>query len=146
MKNLKLLDKFVFLCTLFFASIVHADDMSDARIIAISILSKLEQEKNVEVWEKDVSEWFKERMTKDAFLANMTLVRTQLGSSPGVDRKLVQQNRADSDPSFNYKGDVFSFMFSTTFPGARVYEMIGLIREGTSYKLSGIRFIPNPNP
>lgn len=134
----------VFLIVFFSGTMARADDMSDARAAGKSILSKLEQRKNAEVWQSYVSDWFKERMTEDAFLANMTMVQAQLGGS-GVGRKLVQQNRMDRDPKSGYKGDIFSFMFATTFPGAKAYETIVLIREGGAYKISGINYLPNPN-
>jgi len=118
--------------------------VSDARASGTTILRKLEQRKNAEVWESDVSDWFKERMTRDAFLANTAIAQAQLGGS-GTDRKLVQQNQADGDPRSGYKGQIFSFMFATTFPGAKAYEMITLTREGGAYKLSGLNYVPNPN-
>ena len=124
--------------------IAHADEMSDARAVGTAILRKLEQHKNAEVWDVDVSDWFKERMTRDAFLANTAITQAQLGGI-GTDRKLIQQNLADGDPSSDYKGTVFSFMFATTFPGVKAYEMIILIREGGAYKLSGLNYVPNPN-
>jgi len=144
MIKFSLISTFSLWMALFFINTASADDMSDARKSAVDILIKLEQGKNTEVWESSVSNWFKERMTRDAFLANLTIIRAQLGG-PGADRKLVQQNRADGDPASGYKGSVFSFTFSATFPGAKVYEMIVLIREGNSYKISGLNFLPNPN-
>lgn len=144
MIRFSLISTFSLWMALFFINTASADDISDARKSAVDILIKLEQGKNTEVWESNVSNWFKDRMTRDAFLANLTIIRAQLGG-PGVDRKLVQQNQADGDPVSGYKGIVFSFTFSTMLPGAKVYEMIVLIREGNSYKLSGLNFLPNPN-
>ncbi|MGF6961203.1 DUF4019 domain-containing protein [Paraburkholderia youngii] len=108
--------------------------MSDARAAALKILGKLEQKQNKEVWNANVSDWFKEKMTEEAFLANMTLIQAQLGGI-GNNRKLIQENQADGDPRSGYQGTVYSFMFSTTFPVAKVYEMIILIREGGNYKI-----------
>jgi hypothetical protein len=109
---------FLFMVAFLASNIARADDMSDARASGTTILSKLEQRKNAEVWQSDVSDWFKERMTRDAFLANMAIIQAQLGGSSS-DRKLVQQNKADGNPRSGYKGQIFSFTFATTFPGAK---------------------------
>ena len=106
-----------------------ADDISDARAAGITVLESIEQRKNLVVWDSKISEWFKERMTKDAFLANMTIVQAQLGGAAG-ERKLIQQNRTDSNPPTGYNGPIFTLMFATTFPAAKTYEAIVMIREG----------------
>lgn len=124
--------------------LAHADEMADARSAGLEILAKLEQKQNTEVWRSHVSDWFKDRMTEDAFLANMTIMQAQLGA-PSKGRKLVQQNKADGNPQAGYSGAIFSFTFDTTFPAAKVYEVIVLIREAGTYKLSGLNYVPNPN-
>jgi hypothetical protein len=134
----------VFLVAILAADVVCADDISDARAVGITILRKLEQRKNAEVWQSDVSEWFKEKMTRAAFLANMTMIQAQLGG-PSLDRELVQQNQADGNAQHNYKGQIFSYTFATTFPAAKAYETIVLIREGGAFKLAGFNYVPNPN-
>jgi hypothetical protein len=134
----------VFLSFLPACGVAIADEMSDAREASIRVLEDLEQRKNASVWNAGMSEWFKERMTNDAFLANMTTVQAQLGGAAS-DRKLVQQNRADSNPPTGYKGPVFTFMFATTFPAAKTYETVVMIKEGGLYKVSGLNWIPNPN-
>lgn len=121
-----------------------ADDIDDARSAAVSILNSIESKKSSAVWDQQVSSWFKGNMTRDAFLANMAFMQAQLGGVSSA-RKLVQQNRSDGDPKVNYKGDVFSFIFATTYPTSKVYENIVLIREGGTYRLSGLYFVPNPN-
>lgn len=121
-----------------------ADEMSDARAAGIRVLEDLEQRKNSAVWGSGISDWFKDKMTKDAFLANMTTVQAQLGGV-ATERKLVQQNRTDNNPPSGYKGPIFSFMFATTFPAAKTYESIVMIREGGMYRVSGLNWIPNPN-
>lgn len=121
-----------------------ADEISDARVAGIRVLEDLEQRKNTGVWSSGISDWFKERMTRDAFLANMTIVQAQLGGIAS-ERKLVQQNRTDSNPPTGYTGPIFSFLFATTFPAANIYESVVMIREGGVYKVSGLNWIPNPN-
>lgn len=126
------------------SAVAVADEISDARAAGIRILENLEQRKNAGVWSSGISDWFKERMTKDAFLANMTSVQAQLGGVAS-ERKLVQQNRTESNPPTGYTGPMFSFMFATTFPAAKTYESVVMIREGGVYKVSGLNWIPNPN-
>lgn len=135
---------FVAFILIFFCTNTWADDISDARTAAINILKKLERKQNKDVWENNVSEWFKEKMTRDAFLANLTMIQNQLGGQ-STERKLIQQNKSDGDPQNGYKGKVFSFMFSTTFPVAKVYEAIVLIEDSGTYKIAGLNFVPNPN-
>jgi hypothetical protein len=138
------LSSIVALCSSLTAAPTIAQDIDSARAIAVSILAKVEQRKNSDVWDNHVSNWFKQRMTREAFLANMALVQGQLGGA-GTGRKLVQQNLSDRDPQSGYTGQIFSFMFATTFPAAKTYEMIVLIREDGAYRMSGLNFIPNPN-
>lgn len=126
------------------SAVAVADEISDARAAGIRILENLEQRKNAGVWSSGISDWFKERMTKDAFFANMTSVQAQLGGVAS-ERKLVQQNRTESNPQTGYTGPMFSFMFATTFPAAKTYESVVMIREGGVYKVSGLNWIPNPN-
>ena len=132
------------LSTMFIAFPAPAADMDDARSVAVNILNSLERRKNAEIWDQQVSSWFKEKMTREAFFANNAFLQAQLGG-PSSARNLVQQNHTDGDPKVNYKGDIFSFTFSTTYPTSKVYESIVLIREEGSYKLSGLYFVPNPN-
>ena len=119
-----------------------ADEISDARAAAVSALERLEQRKNSDVWQSDMSDWFKDRMTRAAFLANMTVIQAQLGG-PASGREIIQQNKAPG--MAGYTGEVYSFTFETSFPAANVYEMIALIREGGKYRVSGLNFVPNPN-
>lgn len=122
----------------------RADDIGDAKAAGSSILVKLEQGKNKEVWNDDVSTWFKDHMTEDAFLANMVMIRAQLGA-PGSGRTLIQQNKVDGMPMYNYKGNIYSFLFKTSFPTVNVYENIVIAQEAGKFKLMGINFVPNPN-
>lgn len=134
----------VSLATMFISTTAPAADIDDARSVAVSILNTLEKKKSAAVWEQQVSSWFKDKMTRDAFLANMTFIQAQLGGVSSA-RNLVQQNFSDGDPKAGYKGEVFSFTFTTTYPTSKVYENVILIREEGKYKLSGIFFVPNPN-
>ena len=74
----------------------------------------------------------------------MTFTRAQLGS-PSSSRVLIQQGKTDAAPSYNYKGDIYSFLFKTAYPVANFYESIILVREGDHYKIFGLSFLPNPN-
>lgn len=136
----------VFLCVAaaLYGPAVHADDMSDARNTGSEILDRISTGKSLSVWDSYVSDWFKERMTKDAFLANMAMVKAQQGGA-GEERTLIQQNKSDGAPQFGFKKSVYSFTFSTNFPSGKVYETIVLIREGSEYKVSGLNYLPNPN-
>lgn len=142
--NAKLLQIMVVICAFLGGAPVLADEMSDARSVATQILSKLDQRRNAEIWDSEVSNWFKARMTRDAFLANLTMFQAQFGS-PGAQRKLIQQSQSQGDVQSGYKGAVYSFMFSATYPVAKAYEVIVLIREDGKFRISGLYFQPNPN-
>ena len=58
---------------------------------------------------------------------------------------LIQQGKTDAAPGYNYKGDIYSFLFKTAYPVANFYESIILVREGDHYKIFGLSFLPNPN-
>ncbi len=133
---------FLVLCS---EGVTFADDADEARAVAMNILKQLEQKKTMDVWSNYVSNWFKRKTTEKAFLANMTVIHAQLGGT-GTDRDLIQQGKADGDSQSGYQGTVYSFLFGTTFPMAKVYETIVLIIEDNTYRLAGINYVPNPNP
>lgn len=121
-----------------------AEDIDDARNVATNILERLEQKKFSDVWDSYVSDWFKEKTTKPAFLGNLTMIHNQLGGK-SKNRVLIQQNEADGDIATGYKGKVFSFMYETKFPAANAYETMVLISESGDFKLAGFNYMPNPN-
>lgn len=127
-----------------YTSIAQADDISDAREAGITILRNLERGMYKSVWNENVSDWFKQRMTRDAFLANMTTIQLQLGGA-ATQRRPIQQNRNQGNAQIGYKDTIYTFTFATAFPSSNAYETIVLIREGGQYKLSGINWVPNPN-
>lgn len=139
---------FAYLSLLCLAVALHApakaDELADGRRVALDILVKIEQKKGAEVWEHQVSAWFKERMTRKAFLANSTIMHAQLGG-PATRRNLIQQNRAEGDAGTGYKGMVLSYLFETTFPVANLYETITLIEDEGELRLAGLNYVPNPN-
>ena len=141
MRHLKITSTLLF-CLL--TTLASADDISDAREAGLNILKSLEQGKNKSVWNDNVSDWFKQRMTRDAFLANMTTVQLQLGGA-ATQRRPVQQNRSQGNSQMGYNGPIYSFTFATSFPATNAYETIVVIRESGEYKLSGINWVPNPN-
>lgn len=107
-----------------------------ARVVGIAVLQKLEQRKNEEVWQSHVSDWARNKITKEAFLANMTMIQSKLGGM-GSDRELIQQSVADVNVATGYKGETFTFLYSTSFLTGKVYEKVLLIHEGNTYQLAG---------
>jgi hypothetical protein len=121
-----------------------ADDMADAREQGTIILEKIQIGQSKSVWDANISGWFKQRMTKDAFLANTVFTRAQLGGV-GTGRVVIQQNKGDGAPQLGYQADLFSFIFATNFPSGKFYETVTLVREDGTFKLTGMNFLPNPN-
>lgn len=126
------------------ASFVVADEIDDARDVSRDILEKLESKQFAKVWDDNVSVWLKDKTTKPAFLGNLTIIHAQLGGA-STDRVLIQQNQSDGDVSSGYSGRVFSFMYETRFPNAKVYETVVVIFDGEDLRLAGFNYVPNPN-
>jgi len=134
-----------YLITAFFLlpSFVQSAEIDDARDVATIILQKFERKQNRALWKEHVSNWMKNKMTEEAFLAEMSTVQAQLGGTSS-DRKIVRQTSAPI-PGSGYSGTVYAFTFSASFPSAKAYEMVFLIREDGEYRISGIRYSPNTN-
>ena len=78
------------------ASSVFAGDREDADKAAKAVLTSL-QNKNYEgVWNNQMSEFFRSKMTKDSFLANMTIGRQQLGTL--TESKFIDMAYSQIDP------------------------------------------------
>lgn len=100
------------------------------------IMVLLGQSRFADVWDSRTSDWFKTKVTRDAFLANMTLGRGKLGRLE--ESKLVSIDHAEHDPTTGYKGSIYAAQFLNTYAGGRFFERIVVIREKDAYKLSGI--------
>jgi hypothetical protein len=116
---------------------------SAARASAQGIIKRIAAKEYSQLWDSLVSDWFKQRITKAAFIANMTMSRSPIG--PLTQSSILQASHLDIDQTTGYKGDIYTFMFENIYSNAKFYEQIVVIREpdGT-YRLSGLQGAPAP--
>ena len=118
-----------------------ADEADDARITSGRIMDLISGGNYAEVWDSHMSDFFQSSMTRDAFLANLTIGRQMLGQF--VEGELIDMAYSDNDPQSGYQGSVYAFNYANTYSGLRMYERVVLIDEdGDGFKLAG--FWANP--
>ena len=121
-----------------FISIVHGAEKDDAEQAAVAILNALDNRQYETVWNSLTSKWFKEKTTKDSFLANMTMGRAQLGGK-ATEKQLVDYSYATQDPGTGFKGKIYAFNFKTAYPAGQFYERIVVVQEmDGKFRLSGL--------
>ena len=93
------------------------------------------------VWDRHMSNNFKSTMTRDSFLANLSIGRQMFGAL--VDGKLIDMSFAPNEPAKGYQGAVYAFNFVNTYKSVKLYERVVVINEdGQGFKLAG--FFANP--
>lgn len=125
------------------ASTVFAGDREDADKAAKAVLTSL-QNKNYEgVWNNQMSEFFRTKMTKDSFLANMTIGRQQLGTL--TESKFIDMAYSQIDPASGIKGEIYGFNYLNTYSAGNFYERIVVIKEKDGkFRLAGLFGSPAP--
>lgn len=112
-----------------------------ARQAANTIIQLIAAKKFAELWDVHVSDWFKQRLTRDAFLGNMALGRSMIGQL--TSSNVVQTQHSTFDPGSGYSGDIYTFMFLNTYSNARFYETVVVIKEPDGrYRISGLQGAP----
>jgi hypothetical protein len=118
-------------------------DPDNASKAAKDILSSIHQKQFVDVWDSQTSAWYKAKITKDSFIANLTLGRQPLGSV--VDTKFVDMAYSQTDPSSGYQGEIYAFNYLTTYTVGKFYERVVVIKESDGkFRLSGLFGAPAP--
>lgn len=137
----KTLITFVLLFLFILPGVSTASDADDAKAVANNIMTKLSQGNYKEVWDNHMSSWFKSKVTKDSFLANLSLGRSMLGKR--TNSKLIDVTYAKNDPTTDYQGDVYAFTYINKYAGATLYERVVVVNEdGNGFKMAG--FWANP--
>ena len=122
---------------------VSFGQQGNAQTSAQTIIDALGNQKYKIVWDKYTSQWFRTKVTEDAFLANMSMGRAQLG----VIQKssLVSSDHSTSDPATGYQGDIYAFTYRDKYSVGEFYERIVLIKEPDGqYRMSGLFGSPVP--
>ena len=135
---------FLFGLSLFFSSEPLADERQSATKAARDIVSALSDRKFIQIWDTQMSQFFKDRITKDSFLANMSIGRSQIGNLNSS--KIVDVRYTERDPASGYEGKIYSFTFLNIYAVGKFYEQIIVIKENDGiYRLSGLWGSPAPS-
>lgn len=125
------------------ASASFAGDKEEAEKAAKQILASLKGKSYDVLWETQMSDFFKSKMTKDSFLANMTIGRQPLGDL--TTSKLVDMSYSQMDHATGTKGEIYVFNYLNTYNVGKFYERIVVIKEADgNFRLAGLWGSPAP--
>ena len=131
---LKLITSVLLLAT---SLVVLAGDREDADKAAKSILSSLQSKSYETLWNSQMSEFFRSKVTKDSFLANLTLGRQQLGTLS--ESKFIDMAYSQVDPGSGMKGEIYAFNYLNTYTAGKFYERIVVVKEKDGkFRLAGL--------
>lgn len=133
----------LFMIVLLYVGISYggSTDESEARNVSDKINTLMSKGEYSTVWSDHMSNSFGSTMTKDSFLANLSIGRSMFGKR--VNSKFIESVYSTTDPASGYQGDIFSFTYLNTYTGVKMYERIVVINEGgLGFKLAG--FWGNP--
>jgi hypothetical protein len=118
-------------------------DQEDATKAAAEILTSIHEQKFEKLWTTQTSEWYKSKVTKESFIANLTLGRQPLGLPQDI--KFIDMAYAKMDASTGYQGDIYAFNYLTTYAVGKFYERVVVIKEKDgAFRLSGLWGAPAP--
>lgn len=125
------------------ASTSFAGDREDAEKAAKQILAALQSKKYEVLWNTQMSEFFRSKMTKHSFVANMSMGRQQLGAV--TDSKFIDMAYSQMDHATGTKGEIYAFNYLNTYTVGKFYERIVVIKEKDGYfRLAGLWGSPAP--
>jgi Protein of unknown function (DUF4019) len=109
----------------------------DAQNAAEEIVRMLAAQKYVAVWTDKTSEWGHKYWGKEAFLANMSLGRPNLGAL--IDLVPISREHTTHDASTESDGDIYAITFRSKYTAGEFYERIVVVKDNDGqYRLSGI--------
>ncbi len=104
---------------------------------ARDILRLLSEKKYGDLWDIRTSDFIKLRKSKDAFVADMTIGRSQLGQLG--ESQLVSAEVTTYDPSTGYRGVIYAVTFINTYTSGKFFERFVVIKEKDGdFRLAGI--------
>ena len=90
-----------------------------------------------------MSEFFRSKMTKNSFLANMTMGRQQIGA--WTESKFIDMAYSQIDPASGTKGEIYAFNYLSTYTAGKFYERVVVIKEKDGkFRLAGLFGSPAP--
>jgi hypothetical protein len=128
-------------CTSFAA---RADDAQGATQAAEQILQMVADNRLNTLWDTRVSKFFKDRVSREVFLANLSQGRASVGGAR-LSSRMVDVTYANQEPQSGYKGDIYYCRFLTKYPSGDFYETLVLIKDPDGqFRLSGMGAAPAP--
>lgn len=126
-----------------FSFICSAADQDEAMAAAKEILSSIQQKKLDTLWNNQTSGFFKSKITKESFFANLTMSSQQLGASGAS--TFIDMAYSQYDPASGLKGEIYAFNFLNSYSVGNFYERIVVIKEQDGkFRLSGLWGAPAP--
>jgi hypothetical protein len=122
---------------------VSADERQDAIAAAKAIMASLTEKSYQHLWDEQTSNWFKQRINKDSFLANVTMGRFQVGKVKTS--KVIDVTFTTTDPGSGFRGKIYTVNFSNSYETGDFYERIVVIEEGGRFLMSGFNAVPAPS-
>ncbi len=120
-----------------FSAVSWAADQDEAVKASKDILTSIQQKQFEKLWNTQMSKWFKTKVTKESFIANLTLGRQQFGT-PG-ESKYIDMAYSKTDQSTGYQGEIYAFNYLNTYTAGKFYERIVVIKEDDGkFRLAGL--------
>jgi Protein of unknown function (DUF4019) len=139
MKNIITTALFVWLSCASFAA--PADDAEQAMQASQQIIALIAENKLNTLWDTRVSKWFKDRMGKNVFIANLSQGRASVGGAR-LSSQVVDVTYSSQDPQM---GGVYTCRFLTKYPLGSFYESVVVIKEPDGqFRLAGVWAAPAP--
>ena len=125
------------------AQVARAADSDEAARAARQILAALQALQVEQVWDAQTSEFFKSRVSRDAFVATVTAGREPLGEPGRSD--FLQMTTADADEATGYEGTIYAFSYRNAYDAGVYIERIVVIEDPDGeFRLSGLWGAPVP--
>ncbi len=115
---------------------IEARDQAESR--ARVFLETLGLGEYVKLYREYLGKKYKESTTEEAFVAQYSIARQQLGGA-GTNRRLIDERPVQQLPSAEgiVKGDFYFFRYKTKYPAGNIYEDVYLEREGAAWGIVG---------
>jgi hypothetical protein len=126
MKKVIAVGFFVWLLCASFAA--RADDAEQATLVAQQILHMISEDRLNTLWDTLVSKFFKDKISKNVFLANLSDGRASVGGAY-LSSQVVDITYRNADPQSGYTADFYTCRFLTKYPAGNFYLSVTVVKE-----------------
>jgi hypothetical protein len=127
---------------------VRGDAQSDrdrAEQAAVGFLRAFDRGDLRPAYREQVGKSFKQTTKEEAFVAQFSIVRSQLGG-PGSNRQVIDERALSQLPNTPLQGTFYFFRYKARHPVGSVYEDVYMEKEGDgAWRLVGSWFYPAPD-